>query len=278
MHPFPAPLLFPLLAILLVPAAPAAQPAGGRPAAARIGLTVDTALTGQTGFTAGDAAAGGASVTQFSARLSVPLPPVGGQWYPSLSLRYRQRTLDRDAGTPLPERLQALSAGLGFFGRLNPDWSVFAIVSPGVANSGGGFGSQGLSAGVIALASRRFGTDSSAGFGFVFDSLARGSGRLFPVATIDWSPSPGWKAFLGYPRSGVSWQASATLKAEFVAEADFGSYYVKEDPLPRRPGRTPLDRTRLEYRAARVGPAVTWQPDPALSMRLGAGFVPMLRC
>ncbi len=250
---------------------------GGRPAAARIGLTVDAAFTGRVDFTAAGVAAGDMAVTQTGAKLSLPLPPLGGGWFPLLSLRYRHHDLDTAAGTPLPQHFQGLSAGLGVFGNLSPDWSLFASVSPGVANAGSGFTSKGMSVGVIAVASRKFGNDFSAGFGFVFDSLARGTGRLMPVATFDWSPEPGWKVWVGYPRTGVSWQANDALKAEFVAEADFGSFYVTEDPRTPRPGQVRLDRTRLEYRAVRVGPAITWKPDPLVSLRLAAGVVPMVR-
>lgn len=250
---------------------------GGRPAAARVGLTMDAAFTGRVDFIAAGAAAGDMRVTQTGAKLSSPLPPLGGGWFPLVSVRYRQHNLDTAAGTPLPQHFQALSAGLGLFGNLNPDWSLFASVSPGVANAGSGFTSKGMSVGVIAVASRTFGKNFSAGAGFVFDSLARGSGRLIPVATFDWSPEPGWKVGVGYPRLGVSWEPGQSLKAEFGAEGDFGSFYVTEDPRTPRPGQVRLDRTRLEYRAVRVGPAVTWKPDPLVSLRLGAGVVPMVR-
>ncbi len=277
----------PCLAAALFAAVPAfAQPMprggsagapGGRTAAARIGLTLDAAFTGRVEFSADGRPAGDMAVTQTAAKLSVPLPPLGGGWFPLLSLRYRHHDLDTAAGTPLPQHFQGLSAGLGVFGNLSPDWSLFASVSPGVANAGSGFTSKGLSMGVIAIASRKFGQDFSAGAGFAFDSLARGSGRLIPVATFDWSPGPGWKVWVGYPRTGVSWEASDALKAEFVAEGDFGSFYVTEDPRTPRPGQVRLDRTRLEYRAVRMGPAITWKPDPLVSVRLGAGVVPMVR-
>ena len=288
---FAMPLLrsaLPCLAAALFAALPAlAQPVtgntgsgsapGGRPANSRIGLTVEAGFNGRVDLKAAGLAAGDMAVTQTSAKLSVPLPPVGGGWFPLLSLRYRHHELDSAAGTPLPQHFQALSAGLGLFGYLNSDWSLFASVSPGVANAGSGFTSKGMSVGVIAVASRKFGKDFSAGAGFVFDSLARGSGRLMPVATFDWSPEPGWRVWVGYPRTGVSWEPSQSLKAEFVAEGDFGSFYVTEDPRTPRPGQVRLDRTRLEYRAVRVGPAVTWKPDPLVSVRLGAGVVPMVR-
>lgn len=278
--PYLAATLFAALPALAQPIsgnAPRGGAPGGRPANARIGLTVDAAFTGRVDFTAAGVAAGDMRVTQTGAKLSVPLPPLGSGWFPLLSLRYRHHDLETAAGTPLPQHFQGLSASLGVFGNLSPDWSLFASVSPGVANAGSGFTSKGMSVGVIAVASRKFGNDFSAGFGFVFDSLARGTGRLMPVATFDWSPEPGWKVWVGYPRTGVSWEPSQALKAEFVAEADFGSFYVTEDPRTPRPGQVRLDRTRLEYRAVRVGPAVTWKPDPLVSLRLAAGVVPMVR-
>ena len=95
-----------------------------------------------------------------------------------------------------------------------------------------------------------------AGFGktLLLKSFAEAKGLPY---RRDWSPEPGWKVWVGYPRTGVSWEPSQALKAEFVAEADFGSFYVTEDPRTPRPGQVRLDRTRLEYRAVRVGPAIT---------------------
>jgi hypothetical protein len=237
---------------------------------------VDGAVTDHTDFVARGGPAGGFSVTQASARLSLPLAPIDQRWFPAVSFRYRHLALDRDPGTPIPETLKSLSVSLSASGVLSPDWSFFGSVSPGLADAGGGFTSRGLGIGVIAIATRRFADDFSGGLGVVYDSLARGTGRIFPVATLDWRPAPGWRAFLGFPRTGVAWQVSEALRAEFVGEADFGSFHVASDPAPGGGNRPPLDRTRLEYQAVRVGPALTWQAAPAFRARLAAGVVPVL--
>jgi hypothetical protein len=263
-------------ALALAHAQAPAPSAPGRAGPPGITLAVDTAFTGHTAFEARGTSAGGASIHQYGAKLSVPLPPIDRQWFPSLGLRYRHHQLDRDAGTPLPEDLQALSLALSTYGALSPEWSLFASVSPGYANAGGGFTSRGLGVGVIALASRKFASDFSGGIGLRYDSLARGSTRILPIATLDWTPAPGWRAFVGFPRVGVSWRGRDTLSAEFVADMDFGSFYVTADPLPGGLGRPPLNRTRLEYQAVRVGPALTWRASPGFSTRLAAGIVPVL--
>lgn len=257
-------------------AALAAQPPAGPPAAAPVALTLETGLTGHTAFEARGATAGGISVHQYAARLSVPLAPLAGHWRPTASLRYRHHELDRDPGTPLPEKLQSLSLGFGLAGPLAPDWSLFASVSPGIGSAGGGFTSRGFGLGVLAVATRRFDAGLSGGLGLRYDSLARGTTRILPVATLDWTPAPGWRAFIGFPRTGVSWRGHDTLTAEFVAEMDFGTFYVTDDPLPPGANRPPLDRTRLEYQAVRVGPALAWRAADGCQVRLAAGFVPVL--
>lgn len=249
-----------------------AQP-GGAPA---VSLMINTAVTGHSDFSARGSAAGGFSVQQASARLSVPLPPLDRTWFPALGLDYRHVELDLDAGTPLPARWQSLGLSLSAVGNLAPDWKFFGSLKPDVSNAGGGFSSRGLGVGVIAIASRTFSKEFSAGFGFVYDSLARGSGRLIPVATFDWLPAAGWRVYLGYPRTGVSWQINPDLKAEFVAEADFGSTYVTDDPRPGGRNQPALNRTRLEYQAVRFGPALTWRFSPGFSARIAAGAVPVL--
>ena len=262
-------------ATLLPPAASGASAPSGRPASARISLTLESGFTGRTDLEARGAAAGGVSVFQTSARINVPLPPLSAQWFPGVSLRYRHHRLDREAGTPLPGDLQSLSLGLNAYGVLSPDWTFIGTVSPGVAGAGG-LDSRGFGVGVMGLALRKFGPDLSAGFGLRYDSLARGSTRVLPIATFDWAPAPGWKAFLGFPRTGASWRIDNSRSAEFTAEMDFGSFQMNDDPLPAGRNKPPLNRTRLEYKAVRVGPALKWEASPDLSARLGAGIVPFL--
>lgn len=255
--------------------APAAAPFG-RPSTSAVTLKFDTAVTGHTPFEARGTSAGGFSVAQFGTEVAVPLAPLGSGTYPILSLRYRDYSLDRDTGTPLPDRLKSLSAGFTVFSKLDADWSLLASVSPGVHNAGSTFSSKGFGVGVLAIASRKFTPDFGAGFGFVYDSLSKGTGRIIPVATFNWKPAPDWRVSLGFPRTGVFYTATPTIELEFTAEADFGSFYVTDDPLPAGLNKPALNRTRLEYQAVRVGPAVTWRATPTLSARASVGAVPVL--
>ena len=268
-------LLLAVSAALLSPPVSAASAPSGRPATARISLTLESGFTGDTDLKAGGAAAGGISVFQTSAKINVPLPPLSSSWFPGVSLSYRHHRLDREAGTPLPGDLQSLNLGLNAYGILSPAWTFIGSVSPGIASSDG-LGSQGFGLGLLALAMRKFDSDLSAGFGLRYDSRARGFTRILPIATFDWAPAPGWKAFLGFPRTGASWRIDNSWSAELTAEMDFGSFHVNDDPLPAGRGKPALNRTRLEYKAVRVGPALKWEASPDLSARLGAGVVPFL--
>jgi hypothetical protein len=260
------------------PASSAPTPTtSGRPATAAVTLKFDTAYTGDTPFEARNASAGSFSVAQFGTEIAVPLPPVTGGIFPVVSLKYRRYSLDRDAGTPLPDRLQSLNAALTVFTKLDADWSLLASVSPGVHSAGSTFSSKGFGVGVIAIASRKFTPEFGAGFGFVYDSLSKGTGRIMPVATFNWTPSPAWRVTLGFPRTGVIYTVSPTLDVEFTAEADFGSFYVTDDPLPGGLNKPALNRTRLEYQSLRVGPALAWRASPTLSARVSVGAVPLLR-
>lgn len=260
------------------PASSAPAPtASGRPATAAVTLKFDTAYTGDTPFTARGASAGSFSVAQFGTEVAVPLPPLGGDIFPIVSLKYRHYSLDRDAATPLPDRLQSLSGALTVFTKLDADWSLLASVSPGVHSAGSTFSSKGFGVGVLALASRKFTPEFGAGFGFVYDSLSKGTGRIIPVATFNWTPAPAWRVTLGFPRTGVIYTFSPELDFEFTAEADFGSFYVTDDPLPGGRNKPALNRTRLEYQSLRVGPALAWRASPTLSARASIGAVPLLR-
>jgi hypothetical protein len=256
-------------------AAPAST-TSGRPANSAVTLKFDTAYTGDTPFAARGASAGSFSVAQFGTEIAVPLPPVGGNLFPILSLRYRHYTLDRDPVTPLPDRLASLSAAFTVFSKLDADWSLLASVSPGVHNAGSDFSSKGFGVGVLAIASRKFTPDFGAGFGFVYDSLSKGTGRIIPVATFNWTPAPAWRVTLGFPRTGVIFTFTPELDFEFTAEADFGSFYVTDDPLPGGRNKPALNRTRLEYQSVRVGPAIAWRASPTFSARASIGAVPVL--
>lgn len=259
------------------PASATAGPtAAGRPADAAVTIKFDLAYTGDTPFEARGASAGSFSVAQYGADIAVPLPPVGGTLFPSLGLRYRHYSLDRDPATPLPDRLHSLGAAFSVFTKLDAAWSLLASVSPGLHNAGSGFTARGFGVGTLALASRKFSPNFGAGFGFVYDSLSKGTGRILPVATCNWTPTPAWRVTLGFPRTGVICTVRPNLDGEFILEADFGSFYVTDDPLPGGRNKPALNRTRLEYQALRVGPALTWRASPTWSARASVGAVPLL--
>ena len=259
------------------PASSAPVPtASGRPANSAATVKFETAFTGDTPFAARGTSVGNFSVAQFGAEIAVPLPPVGGDLYPILSLRYRDYSLDRDTLTPLPDRLKSLSAAFTVFSKLDADWSLLASVSPGLHNAGSDFSAKGFGVGILAVASRKFTPDFSAGFGFGYDSLSKGTGRIIPVATFNWTPAPAWRVTLGFPRTGVIYTFSRQLDFEFTAEADFGSFYVTDDPLVAGRNKPALNRTRLEYQAVRVGPAIAWRASPTFSARASVGAVPVL--
>jgi hypothetical protein len=260
-----------------LPAPDASAPgASGRPASSAAALKLDAAYTGDVPSEARGASVGGFSVAQFGAEVAVPLPSVRGDLFPVFSFRYRHYALDRDAVTPLPERLQSLSAALTVSSKLTEDWSFLASASPGVHHAGSEFSSKGFGVGLLAIASRQFTSDFRAGFGFVYNSLSKGTGRIIPVATFRWTPAPRWRVTLGFPRSGVTYSFNPEVEVEFAAEADFGSFYVTDDPLPGGRNQPVLDRTRLEYQSVRVGPAVAWRASSAFSVRASVGAVPVL--
>ena len=259
------------------PASSAPVPtASGRPANSAATVKFETAFTGDTPFAARGTSVGNFSVAQFGAEIAVPLPPVGGDLYPILSLRYRDYSLDRDTLTPLPDRLKSLSAAVTVFSKLDADWSLLASVSPGLHNAGSDFSAKGFGVGVLAVASRKFTPDFDAGFGFGYDSLSKGTGRIIPVAAFNWTPAPAWRVTFGFPRTGVIYTFSRELDFEFTAEADFGSFYVTDDPLVAGRNKPALNRTRLEYQAVRVGPAIAWRAAPTFSARASVGAVPVL--
>ena len=229
-------------------------PARSRPADALISLKLEAATTGHVPLKVG-----GFSVVQAKADLSLPLPPIGVGTYLIAGLNYQQHALTLDSATPLPNQLQSLKASLTLIRIINPAWTFIGSVSPGLHNAGTRFTSRGFGVGTLAVANRKFSNDFSAGFGAVYNSLSREHGRALPVASFEWQASPEWKIFLGFPRTGASWQMTDDLAVEFIAEADFGTYYVTTDPQPSLANKPALNRTRLDYQAFRLGAAAAWR-------------------
>ncbi|MBL9214419.1 MAG: hypothetical protein JNG83_02975 [Opitutaceae bacterium] len=251
----------------------AQEPGRERPRAPS--LRVDAAFTASADLEARGAPAGGMAVARTGVSAELPLPALDSGTWPTLGFRYQEHRLDREAGAPLPDRLKSLSLNLAVAHRLGEEWTLIGAVSPGFSEAGSGFSSAGLHVGVFALANRRISPALTAGIGFAYDSLSRGgSGRVIPVAGLDWAPADGWRVTLGYPRAGLAYEFTPDLTFEFKVEADFASYRVNDDPGGGPAGRPALDRTVVEYEGLLVGPAVAWRAAPGFTARISAGLAP----
>jgi hypothetical protein len=244
-------------------------PAGG----AQPSLIVDGAVAGDTGFKVGSTRVGGASVDNFRASLSAPLPPLSPTVFETIGLTYADYSFGRDAGTPLPNNLHGLSADLGAVDRLDDDWTLIARVSPGLYNAGSGFSSKGFGVGVFAIAEYRFNANLRGGLGLGYNSLGHGISKVLPVASLDWRPAERWDVSVGFPRTGITYQVNPRWNIGGVAEFDGGAFYNKTDPAPQLTGKPSLADTRLDYLSVRLGGVVSYDIAPGFSVRLGVGAV-----
>ncbi len=223
---------------------------GGRPAST---VKVDFSTSGNTSLESRNQRSGGAAVSRLGVEFTQPLPPLGDDYLPSIGISYTGFYIDRDTGTALPERLQSVGLPLSVFKTFNPTWSALAVIAPSVSNAGSSFSSDGFGVNAFGLATYTFSPEFNVSFGVAADTLSTGFGALLPVVGTEWRFDPEWTLNLGFPRTDVTWQATNSLSLAARVEVDFGTFYVKDDPLPGAPGKPSLRDTTLDYTAIRLG-------------------------
>lgn len=186
-------------------------------------------------------------------------------------LEYGTFALDRDAGVPLPDDLQALSLPLAVAGSLGSDWTGRLILRPGFASTSLEFSSDHFNVPVLALASYRANPDLSWTVGVRYDAWDRY--EVLPLAGVNWRFAPDWELSMGLPRTGVSWRFRPDATLLLGASYQGGSFRVTEDPRPAGLAAPMLGNTKLDYREIRVGAAVEFFAESPLAVLLDVGAI-----
>lgn len=249
-------------------------PAHAQPAPRTPTLTVETSHAGKTDVEARGVALGEVGVTRATASLDLPLEPLSEATTLSADFGYSGFFLDLSGPIALPEKLEALEAGISARHRLDERWSLLARASVGVAGSEGSFSSDGFNAGLFALASYQFSDTFSAGFGFVYNSLSE-SLPVIPVAGVRWDFAPDWRFTLAFPSTRVTWTANDRLTLRVSLDFDTGSFYVENDPRPATigvGGRPSVRDTILDYTAISAGLGASYALTEALTLDAAVGY------
>jgi long-subunit fatty acid transport protein len=262
------------LVLSAVAACALAAPLSAQPGKPAPTFKLETSHAGKTDLEARGTAVGEVAVSRLTASLDLPLPPLSESTFLATDIGYSAFFLDRSGPVALPEQLESVEAGLTARHRFDDRWSLITRLSAGVAGSSGTFSSDGLNAGLFALATYQFSETFSAGFGFVYNTLAEEL-PLIPVAGVRWDFAPDWRFTLAFPSTRVSWTANERLTLRVSLDLDTGSFHVKDDPRPATigvNGRPSLRDSVLDYTAVSAGLGASYLLTDSLTLDATLGY------
>lgn len=180
-------------------------------------------------------------------------------------LGYDTNLLTADTAVPLPDQLSVLSINLGLIRSLNSEWTAALFARPGFYSDGEHLGSRSLNVPLLVSASYTPRPELVWTLALSLDPFAKNP--VLPVLGVRWQFAPDWEFDLGFPRTGLTWQASGHLALRADASFQGGSYRVT-------PGLAvaPAD-TFLYYREIRAGAGLDFKLAAATTVSVDAGFV-----
>ncbi len=182
-------------------------------------------------------------------------------------LAYDTNLLLADAAVPLPDNLTVFSVNFGLIRTLDSDWTMALFVRPGFYSDFQQLGSRSLNMPVLVTANWTAGPDLRWTFALSYNGFSRNP--VLPLLGVRWDFSPDWNLEIGFPRTGVAWQANDRLALHLDAGFQGGSYRVMHAPaaLPA------LGGTLLDYREIRAGAGLDFKLADATTLSLEAGLV-----
>lgn len=251
-------------------AAPAPEP---QDTSAGFSFSSSYSLTGKTKMKAEGNGVGKVDLQNYSFEASQKVLP---QFTVGVGYEHTKIGTDTEADTKaaLPDNLRSLSLKMVYFRQLNSDWSMVVMGSPEWNTAQGSvFDSDGLGFSTGVQFSKRVSPTFSYSLGLGYNSQAKGSLKVLPIAGLSWSPAPDWTLSVGFPRTGVTYRFTKELSLSLQAEGTGGSYYVKDDPLPSASGKPSLADTHLQFYDIRAGLALNYTVDKSTSLSLSVGEV-----
>jgi len=205
--------------------------------------------------------------TRISAVRTVAIDPrsawiVGGAW--------QHFAFSPAAGTPVPDRLSALSLKLGYNRQLDARWSLRTEIDPGLYSDfrdiGGGDFNAPLGVRFIYGASRELQW-------FVGVNVdLRSSHPVIGGPGLRWQFAPDWTLLLIVPAPRVEYAVNKDVALFAGVNLRGGTFRVADD-FGRRRGRPALDHQDVGYRELTAGAGVRWQLSPGIALNAGAGWM-----
>jgi hypothetical protein len=184
-------------------------------------------------------------------------------------LAYDANVFAASTATPLPDQLAAVSLNLGVIHPGDAKWTTALFLRPGFYGDFENLG--GSSFNVPLLASASYTLRPGLAWTFALSYTAFSHYPVLPVLGVRWQSAPDWNIELGFPHTGITWQASKALSLHAGAEFQGGSYRITRDP----PAATvpALAGSLLDYREIRAGAGFEYQLGKTRSLAADAGVV-----
>ncbi len=178
--------------------------------------------------------------------------------------------INSDDPVPAPARLGELTLNAGITQLFSKEWRGSVFARPGYYGDFESYTSRTLNAPLIALANYAPSGSSVVWlFGMSVNPIAEYP--VLPVVSFRWAFAAGWSLNLGFPRLGVTWQATKALDLSLSATMQGGGYRVTK--TPGNSGRGDLANTHVNYREIRAGVRATYKIAGKTSLSLEGGWM-----
>lgn len=275
MKPLDRALSFALFASTLLAVGLRAQPASAtfRPALLD---SFDTSATysGKGDVSRGSSRAGDVSISRFEFSVSSRVPVMEGTVFiPGLA--YAHTSIDASGGMPLPDSVKELSLSLGLRGFLSRQWAYIVALRPGFYGDFKNLGSDSFNAPLLLAAF--YSPSSELTWTFGLNANAYNDHPVLPVVGVRWKFAPDWQLDVGFPRTGVSYQATSALSLRTGLSVLGGNYRITENLGSPAPGVARIANTYLNLTEVRLGAGLSYTFAGGLSLDLDAGVTTLRR-
>lgn len=201
----------------------------------------------------------------FEASFSLPAPDT---WRLSSSISWSRDEFKFTGTIPLPKQLESFGFGVmamkDLAKEIGPGWSAMAMLNADFSSDTGKISGDSFSLMAVAMIGKEVSPNFEWQAGLI--GKTRGDMKVFPMIGLRWKFAPDWSLLVGFPRTGISYQASEalTLTAGLMGMQG-GTYYVSESTVPG------LNKTYLEYNEMRGGLRAEYQISKNFSVEADAG-------
>ncbi|MBW8780534.1 MAG: hypothetical protein JF599_01410 [Verrucomicrobia bacterium] len=182
---------------------------------------------------------------------------------------YGVNSLDRAAGTPLPNQLSSVALDLGVKHKFSDEWGGGVSVRPGFYGDFQNLNSDSFNAPVRLLANFKQSDTLAWVFGGEYDAFA--DTAFVPILILNWRAEEQWTFSLGFPRTTIRYQMTDKLALRAVASSERTSYRINGNPAPAPLPN--LGHTYLDYREIRLGLGANYALTRSLSLSADAGVL-----